>query len=54
MPKPMLVYADQHNVEHMLGDILKNLKNATDCLKHLITEQLQQKLPVRDYQSRDE
>ncbi|KAL9545861.1 hypothetical protein MBANPS3_006945 [Mucor bainieri] len=26
------------NVKHLLGDTLKNLKNATDCLKHMISE----------------
>ncbi|KAK4518103.1 Cytoplasmic and mitochondrial histidine tRNA synthetase [Mucor velutinosus] len=31
-------YNEKENVEHMLGDTLKNLKNATDCLKHLISE----------------
>ncbi|KAL9551609.1 hypothetical protein MBANPS3_004186 [Mucor bainieri] len=31
-------YDQTENVKHVLGDTLKNLKNATDCLKHLISE----------------
>lgn len=34
-------YDQTENVKHVLGDTLKNLKNATDCLKHLKEKVLQ-------------